>query len=103
MTSPSLPAQTSVESADLLPPDAAPRPKPRKSYGKTARRSAVWDLGSKMTSQAVNMVISLFNFYNAFVDVNGVKELSPEGYEASGKRLSTQGYAPVPANQVRAG
>jgi len=46
-------------------------------------------------------VISLFNFYNAFVDVNGVNELSPEGYEASGKRLSTQGYAPVPANQVR--
>jgi O-antigen/teichoic acid export membrane protein len=60
MTSPSLPAQTSVDSADLLPPGADPRPKPRKSYGKTARRSAVWDLGSKMTSQAVNMVISLF-------------------------------------------
>ncbi len=40
------------------------------------------------------MVIALFQFYNAFVDMNGVEPLSPEGYEASGVRLSTQGYAP---------
>lgn len=46
---------------------------------------------------------SLFNFYNAFVDVNGVNQLSDEGYDASGKRLATQGYAPVPASQVRTG
>ena len=39
-------------------------------------------------------VIALFNFYNTFVDVNGVDELTPEGYEASGVRLSTHGYAP---------
>lgn len=42
------------------------------------------------------MVIALFQFYNAFVDMNGVEPLSPEQYEASGVRLSTQGYAPPP-------
>lgn len=41
------------------------------------------------------MVIALFQFYNAFVDLNGVAELSADGYEASGLRLSTHGYAPV--------
>ncbi len=41
-----------------------------------------------------SMVIALFNFYNTFVDVNGVDELTPQGYEASGVRLSTQGYCP---------
>jgi len=40
------------------------------------------------------MVIALFQFYNAFVDMNGVDVLTPEGYEASGVRLSTQGYGP---------
>ena len=40
------------------------------------------------------MVIALFQFYNAFVDMNGVEPLSPEGYAKSGVRLSTQGYAP---------
>jgi hypothetical protein len=38
--------------------------------------------------------VSLFQFYNSFVDLNGVDELTREGYEASGRRLSTQGYAP---------
>jgi hypothetical protein len=42
------------------------------------------------------MVIALFQFYNTFVDLNGVDPLSPEGYEASGVRLSTQGYTPPP-------
>jgi len=41
------------------------------------------------------MVVSLFQFYNSFVDLNGVAELSTEGYEATGVRLSTIGYAPV--------
>jgi hypothetical protein len=41
-----------------------------------------------------SMVISLFNFYNAFVDLNGVDEMSAEMYDASGVRLSTVGYAP---------
>ena len=70
------------------------------------RREMVLRSAEVLTADEVylaNMVISLFNFYHAFVDVNGVNELSPEGYEASGKRLSTQGYAPVPANQVRTG
>jgi hypothetical protein len=43
-----------------------------------------------------NAVIALFNFYNKFVDLNGVSELTPEGYEASGVRLSKHGYAPPP-------
>ena len=42
------------------------------------------------------MVIALFQFYNAFVDMTGVEPLSPEQYESSGVRLSTQGYAPPP-------
>ena len=41
-----------------------------------------------------SMVIALFNFYNTFVDLNGVDELTAQGYEASGVRLSTQGYCP---------
>ena len=41
------------------------------------------------------LVVSLFQFYNSFVDLNGVAELSAAGYEASGVRLSTVGYAPV--------
>jgi hypothetical protein len=51
-----------------------------------------------------NTVIALFNFYNTFVDLNGVDELSAEGYRASGVRLSAQGYAPPaasPATPVR--
>ena len=43
-----------------------------------------------------SMVIALFNFYNTFVDLNGVDELTAQGYEASGVRLSTQGYCPPP-------
>jgi hypothetical protein len=41
-----------------------------------------------------SMVISLFNFYNTFVDLNGVDELTAEMYDASGLRLSTMGYSP---------
>lgn len=39
-------------------------------------------------------VIALFNFYNKFVDVGGVAELTQPGYDASGVRLSQYGYAP---------
>jgi hypothetical protein len=42
------------------------------------------------------MVIALFNFYNAFVDLNGVEDLSAEGYTASGARLASAGYTPPP-------
>jgi hypothetical protein len=47
-----------------------------------------------------NSVIALFNFYNAFVDLNGVDELTPEGYEASGVRLSTHGYGPPAVSHI---
>ena len=39
-------------------------------------------------------VIALFNFYNRFVDVGGVAELTQAGYDASGVRLSQHGYGP---------
>jgi hypothetical protein len=44
-----------------------------------------------------SMVIALFNFYNTFVDLNGVDELSAEMYDASGLRLANAGYAPPAA------
>ena len=37
-------------------------------------------------------VVALFQFYNAWIDASGVSDLSPMGYEMSGKRLATQGY-----------
>jgi hypothetical protein len=43
-----------------------------------------------------NAVIALFWFYNKFADLNGVAELSEEGYHASGARLSAHGYGPPP-------
>jgi hypothetical protein len=43
-----------------------------------------------------NAVISLFWFYNKFVDLNGVAELSTEGYDASGVRLFMHGYGAPP-------
>ena len=55
--------------------------------------SAARTLGADEIYHA-SSVIALFNFYNTFVDVNGVDELTPDGYEASGVRLSTHGYAP---------
>ena len=82
----------------------------------TPRETAFWILvdasndrteaGRRAASQRANialspdemylasMVIALFNFYNTFVDLNGVDELTAQGYEASGLRLSTQGYCP---------
>lgn len=41
-----------------------------------------------------SLVVSLFQFYNSFVDLNGVAELTAEGYKATGERLVAQGYAP---------
>jgi len=37
-------------------------------------------------------VCSLFKFYNTWTDGCGVERLTPEGYAASGKRLSQNGY-----------
>lgn len=64
------------------------------------RRLLVHDVADVLTVDEIyhaNAVIALFNFYNKFVDLNGVDELSPEGYAASGERLSTHGYAPPAA------
>ena len=41
-------------------------------------------------------VIALFNFYNTWVDLNGVDQLTQGGYDATGVRLSSVGYAPPP-------
>ena len=62
-----------------------------------ARRALVESAAAVLTVDEVyqaNAVIALFNFYNKLVDLNGVDELTPEGYRASGVRLSTMGYAP---------
>ena len=39
-----------------------------------------------------NAVCSLFCFYNAWVDNNGVEDMSEASYRASGKRLAEGGY-----------
>jgi hypothetical protein len=64
-----------------------------------ARRHAMHGVAATLTPDEIylaTMVIALFNFYNTFVDLHGVDELSAEGYTASGVRLSTVGYAPPP-------
>ena len=38
-------------------------------------------------------VCALFKFYNAWIDATGVHDLPAAGYEMSGKRLATEGYA----------
>jgi hypothetical protein len=35
----------------------------------------------------------LFQFYNTWIDATGVSDMSPAGYEMSGKRLAEKGYA----------
>jgi hypothetical protein len=37
-------------------------------------------------------VVALFQFYNAWIDATGVRDMPAIGYEMSGKRLATQGY-----------
>ncbi|MDB4882676.1 MAG: putative peroxidase, selenocysteine-containing [Gemmatimonadetes bacterium] len=37
-------------------------------------------------------VVALFQFYNAWIDATGVRDMSAIGYEMSGQRLATQGY-----------
>jgi len=63
------------------------------------RRDAMHRVAATLTADEIHlasMVIALFNFYNTFVDLHGVDELSAEGYTASGVRLSSVGYAPPP-------
>jgi hypothetical protein len=38
-------------------------------------------------------VCSLFQFYNNWIDATGVSDMSEFGYEMSGHRLATEGYA----------
>jgi hypothetical protein len=38
-------------------------------------------------------VCSLFQFYNNWIDATGVADMPAFGYEMSGKRLATEGYA----------
>jgi hypothetical protein len=42
-------------------------------------------------------VCSLFQFYNNWIDATGVSDMPAIGYEMSGQRLATQGYAREPA------
>lgn len=37
-------------------------------------------------------VVALFQFYNAWIDATGVRDMSALGYEMSGRRLATTGY-----------
>jgi alkylhydroperoxidase family enzyme len=39
-------------------------------------------------------VCALFNFYNVWIDATGVHDMPAAAYDASGKRLASQGYAP---------
>jgi hypothetical protein len=64
------------------------------------RSRAVQGVAAVLTVDEIyhaNTVIALFNFYNSFVDLNGVDPLTHDGYQASGVRLSTHGYAPPAA------
>ena len=37
-------------------------------------------------------VVALFQFYNAWIDASGVRDMPAFAYEMSGKRLATNGY-----------
>ena len=40
------------------------------------------------------LVCALFQFYNAWVDANGVENMSDEAYAATAVRLARDGYSP---------
>jgi hypothetical protein len=48
-------------------------------------------------------VCSLFQFYNNWIDATGVGDMPVPGYEMSGHRLATQGYAAEPGSENGAG
>jgi hypothetical protein len=61
------------------------------------RRALVHAARAALTVEEVyhaSSVIALFNFYNTFVDVNGVADLAPDVYERQAVRLATNGYGP---------
>ena len=39
-------------------------------------------------------VVSLFQFYNCWIDATGVHDMPASDYEAMGKRMAAHGYAP---------
>lgn len=41
-------------------------------------------------------VCAIFNFYNRWVDATGVQDMPAFGYQMSGHRLATEGYAQSP-------
>lgn len=47
-------------------------------------------------------VCSLFQFYNNWIDATGVGDMPALGYQMSGHRLATQGYASGPPPESRA-
>ena len=47
-------------------------------------------------------VCSLFQFYNNWIDATGVSDMPAIGYQMSGQRLATQGYAREPARKKSA-
>ena len=46
-------------------------------------------------------VCALFQFYNTWIDATGVQDLPAAGYEMSGIRLATEGYASADPPQSR--
>lgn len=38
-------------------------------------------------------VCAIFNFYNRWIDATGVQDMPAFGYQMSGRRLATEGYA----------
>ena len=57
-------------------------------------RSAGWS--DEAIYDAIS-VCALFNFYNRWCDATGVQDMPAVGYQASGHRLATEGYAEPPA------
>lgn len=56
-----------------------------------AARAAGWS--DEAIYDAVT-VCALFNFYNRWCDAMGVREMPADAFEASGKRIAMNGYAP---------
>ncbi|HVZ48782.1 MAG TPA: hypothetical protein VG916_08370 [Gemmatimonadaceae bacterium] len=88
-----------LEGAALTPREAAFRQLVAASHlhVEDERRALVRAAATVLTVEEVyhaSSVIALFNFYNKFVDVNGVADLAPDVYERQAVRLATNGYAP---------
>ena len=84
---------------NLTPRESALHSLLRASYSDegSERRTIVLAATEHLSTEEIyhaNSVIALFNFYNKFVDLNGVNELTADGYAASGVRLSAHGYGP---------